>query len=178
MGRGQGWDRCRLYWRTSTDHGETWSEDLPMFEEPLWCVPRNPPITLNSGALLLPVEGLQKEVEGSYFLTRPTADAAWQKTSFTSGGSQPAVIQRKDDSLLSLMRHSLWITQINSRDDGKTWSDATPTKLKNPDSGITMTRLKNGHLVLVYNDSQTSRTPLSIVRSTDEGKTWEKLLHL
>jgi len=37
-----------------------------------------------------------------------------------------------------------------------------------------MTRLKNGHLVLVYNDSQTSRTPLSIVRSVDEGKTWEK----
>lgn len=178
MGRGQGWDRCRLFERASTDHGETWGEDRPLFEETLWCVPRNPPITLKNGALLLPVEGLQGDVEGSYFLTRPAAGAAWQKTSFTSGGSQPAVVQRSDNSLLALLRHGTWITQISSRDDGKTWTDATSTRLKNPDSGISMTRLSNGHLILVYNDSQTSRTPLSIVRSLDEGKTWEKPLHL
>ena len=41
-----------------------------------------------------------------------------------------------------------------------------------------MTRLANGHLLLVYNDSQTERTPLAIVRSLDEGKTWEKPLSL
>ena len=49
-----------------------------------------------------------------------------------------------------------------------------PTAPKNPDSGITMTKLTNGHLLLVYNDSQTKRTPLSIVRSTDEGRSWEE----
>ena len=178
MGRGVGWDRCRLFSRTSTDHGETWSEDQPLFDEPLWCVPRNPPIVLESGTLLLPVEGLQKEVEGSYFLSRAGVDAPWQRLAFTDGGSQPAVIQRSDGSLLALMRHALWITQFSSSDDGKTWTDARPTRLKNPDSGITMTRLASGHLVLVYNDSQTSRTPLSIARSLDEGNTWEKPLHL
>jgi predicted neuraminidase len=41
-----------------------------------------------------------------------------------------------------------------------------------------MTKLANGHLVLVFNDSQTSRTPLSICRSLDEGRTWEKPLNL
>ena len=30
----------------------------------------------------------------------------------------------------------------------------------------------NGHLVLVFNDSETARTPLSIARSVDEGRTW------
>jgi len=178
MGRGQGWDRCRLFSRTSTDHGENWSTDRPLFEDPLWCVPRNPPIVLKSGALLLPVEGLQGEVEGSYFLTRAGVDMPWQRASFTSGGSQPAVIQRDDGSLLALMRHSQWITEISSRDDGSTWTEAAPTKLKNPDSGIAMTRLSNGHLIVVYNDSQTSRTPLSLARSLDEGKTWEKPLQL
>ncbi len=178
MPRGGGWDRCRLFYRTSTDHGATWSEDRPMFAETLWCVPRNPPIALAGGKLLLPVEGSLNDVEGSHFLTRDSVNASWQRAGFTAGGSQPAVVQRSDGTLLALMRHSRFITRILSRDGGQTWSEAEPTTLKNPDSGISMIRLANGHLVLTYNDSQTSRSPLSIVRSTDEGKTWEKPLHL
>ena len=41
-----------------------------------------------------------------------------------------------------------------------------------------MWKLHNGHLVLVYNDSETDRTPLCISRSIDEGRTWEKPLLL
>lgn len=178
MRRGSGWDRCRLMQRTSTDHGHTWSQDRPMFAEELWCVPRNPPARLDDGTLVLPVEGSQNDVEGSRFLTLAPGGDTWQSAGYTPGGSQPAVVQRRDKSLLALMRHARHIMQIESRDAGRTWTDAVPTPLKNPDSGITMTRLVNGHLVLVYNDSQTSRTPLSIVRSLDEGQTWEKPLHL
>lgn len=178
MRRGSGWDRCRLMQRTSTDQGVTWSDDRPMFAEELWCVPRNPPARLDDGTLVLPVEGNQGKVEGSRFLTLAPGSDTWQSGGFTAGGSQPAVVQRRDKSLLALMRHSRNITQIESRDAGRTWTDAVATPLKNPDSGITMTRLANGHLVLVYNDSQTSRTPLSIVRSLDEGQTWEKPLQL
>jgi predicted neuraminidase len=178
MRRGSGWDRCQLMARTSSDHGSTWSEDRPLFEETLWCVPRNPPIILTDGTLLLPVEGSLKEVDGSHFLTLSRGASRWQRAGFTSGGSQPAVVERRDRSLLALLRHSRYITQIESRDAGQTWSQAEPTPLKNPNAGITMTKLANGHLVLVFNDSQTSRTPLSICRSLDEGKTWEKPLNL
>ena len=41
-----------------------------------------------------------------------------------------------------------------------------------------MTHLRNGHLVLVFNDSEADRTPLSISRSLDEGRTWETPLKL
>ncbi len=41
-----------------------------------------------------------------------------------------------------------------------------------------MTRLANGHLVLVYNPTSNDRTPLSIARSVDEGRSWEKPLKL
>ncbi len=41
-----------------------------------------------------------------------------------------------------------------------------------------MIPLTNGHWVLVYNDTETSRTPLSITRSLDEGRTWETPLKL
>jgi len=178
MGRGEGWGRCRLFIRKSADQGNTWSEDKPLFEETRWCVPRNPPIVLKNGALLLPVEGIEDGIDGSDFLIRVAVDAPWQKRGFTPKGSQPGVIERSDGSLLALLRHPLWITEITSKDDGKTWTSPLATKLKNPDSGITMTKLENGHLVLVYNDAIASRTPLSITRSLDEGKTWEKPLHL
>ncbi len=178
MRRGSGWNRCRLFARTSTDHGLTWSEDRPMFDEELWCVPRNPPIVLADQTLLLPVEGLQGKVEGSHFLRLPKGSSTWEKGGFTDGGSQPAVVQRRDGSILALLRHARHITQIESTDGGLTWSKAVDTLLENPDAGITMTRLANGHMVLVYNDSPTSRTPLSIARSLDEGRTWEKPLQL
>ncbi len=178
MRRGSGWDRCRLMIRTSTDHGHTWSPDRPMFAETFWQVPRNPPITLTDGTRLLAVEGIENSQEGSDFLTLAPGASQWQRISFTPGGSQPAVVQRNDGSLLALMRHRGNIRQIESTDGGRNWTDATATALKNPDAGISMTRLANGHLVLVYNDSQFDRTPLSVCRSLDEGRTWEKPLHL
>lgn len=68
--------------------------------------------------------------------------------------------------------------QSESSDGGLSWNPAAPTELRNPDAGIAMTRLRNGHLVLVFNDSETARTPLSIARSLDEAKTWESPLIL
>jgi len=164
--RGSGWNRCRLMARTSTDGGATWSEDRPVLDDTMGGVPRNPPITLADGTLLLP-DGQ------SHFLALAPGASSWQRVGSFSGGSQPAVIQRQDGSLLALLRHSQHITRIESRDGGRIWSAAVPTPLKNPAAGISMTRLANGHLALVFNDSETDRTPLSICRSLDEGTTWE-----
>jgi predicted neuraminidase len=164
--RGSGWNRCRLMARTSTDSGATWSEDRPVLADTMGGVPRNPPISMADGTLLLP-DGQ------SHFLALGPGASSWQRVGSYSGGSQPAVIQRRDGSLLALLRHSQHIARIESRDGGRTWSAAVPTPLKNPGAGISMTKLANGHLVLVFNDSQTDRTPLSICRSLDEGATWE-----
>ncbi len=164
--RGSGWNQCRLMARTSTDQGATWSEDQPVLNDTMGGVPRNPPITLADGKLLLP------DGQSHFLVLEPGADS-WRRVGSYTGGSQPAVIQRRDGSLLALLRHSQHITRVESRDGGKTWSAAVPTPLKNPGAGISMTRLANGHLVLVFNDSQTDRTPLSICRSLDEGATWD-----
>ena len=176
--RGAGWGRCRLMYRVSTDDGRTWSEDRELLDETLWCVPRNPPIALADGTMLLPLEGSLNGQSGSHFLIKRQDVESWQRAGFTTGGSQPAVVQRADGSVLALLRHSRNITRIESLDGGKTWTDAVDTELKNPNAGISMTKLANGHLVLVFNDSQRSRTPLSITRSLDDGKTWEAPLHL
>ncbi|MCL4219497.1 MAG: glycoside hydrolase, partial [Candidatus Hydrogenedentes bacterium] len=47
-----------------------------------------------------------------------------------------------------------------------------------PGSGIAMTRLASGRIVLVYNDSVDERSPLSVAWSTDEGATWAEPLKL
>ncbi|MCA9093249.1 MAG: exo-alpha-sialidase [Planctomycetaceae bacterium] len=176
--RGSGWGQCRLMYRISNDHGETWSEDHPMLQEGVWGVPRNNPLVLKSGRILLPVEAVIGEKEGSVFLGTSDNGKSWEMSPLVLGGSQPALAQRADGSVLALMRQFPKITQVESMDEGRTWSAAVPTTVNNPDSGISMTRLKNGHLLLVYNDSPEDRSPLNIVRSIDDGKTWEKPLDL
>jgi predicted neuraminidase len=171
MRRGSGWNRCRLMVRTSTDHGETWSDDRTLLADTAGGVPRNPPIRLADGSLLLP-DGQ------SHFLALPPGESQWRRVGSFRGGSQPAVVERGDGSLLALLRRSGNIHKIESRDAGRTWSPAEKTPLKNPGAGITLVKLAGGHLVLVFNDSQTDRTPLSMCRSLDEGKTWEHPLHL
>ncbi|HEY0985245.1 exo-alpha-sialidase [Schlesneria sp.] len=178
LGRGQGWDNCRLMSRVSTDHGFTWSKDSEFLDAKLRAVPRNPPVRLASGDLVLPLEANVDGVAGSIFLIGADGGKQWRRGGFTNGGNQPAVIQRNDKSLFSMMRHAPRITQIESSDGGETWTKATPSALRCPDSGITMTRLANGHVVAVFNDSELARTPLSIVRSVDEGRTWETPFHL
>lgn len=176
--RGEGWGRCRLMYRTSTDHGETWSEDKPMLADGIWAVPRNNPLRLASGRILLPVEAVIGKQNGSVFLGTSDNGKTWDISPLVTGGSQPTLAQRADGSILALMREYPKITQVESTDEGKTWTPAVPTTVNNPDSGISMTRLQNGHLLLVYNDSPEDRSPLNIVRSVDDGKTWEKPLDL
>lgn len=176
--RGEGWGKCRLMYRISNDHGESWSEDKSMLPDGIWGVPRNNPLSLQSGRILLPVEGVIGGKGGSVFLGTSDNGKTWEMSPLVSGGSQPTLAQRADGSVLALMREAPKITQVISTDEGRTWTSAVPTSVNNPDSGISMTRLKNGHLLLVYNDSPEARSPLNIVRSIDDGKTWEKPLDL
>ena len=73
------------------------------------------------------------------------------------------------------------IYRADSDDYGKTWSDGYKTGLPNPNSGIDLTKLPDGTLVLAYNPDTSnwgSRSPLSLAISTDNGKTWPKILDI
>jgi predicted neuraminidase len=161
--RGGGWGETRLFYRTSKDHGHTWSKDEPFLgglHEGL----RNVPSTLRSGEQILPL--------ARSFARSGDGGQTWERLGAVDTGGQPTVIERSDGSLLTLLRKGPRIRQAESCDAGRTRSKTVTTELKNPDAGIAMTRLRNGHLVLVFNDSGAARTPLSIARSVDEGRTW------
>jgi hypothetical protein len=68
--------------------------------------------------------------------------------------------------------------QTESFDGGKTWTPARQTDFKNPDAAISLCTLRNGNLVLVWNNNERGRSPLHIARSTDDGETWSQSLML
>jgi predicted neuraminidase len=180
MLRGTGWDACRLFYRTSNDSGVSWTKDQPFYHDTLGWLPRNLPIFVSDGTLVLP---LSDELNGhgvdlSFFLASKDNGTTWTRSGMMRGGEQPTFIERGDGSLLAYLRVRPNIVASESHDSGKTWTEPRATQWKNPDSGISMRRLKNGHVLLVFNNQDNSRTPLHISRSLDDGRTWSKPLEL
>ena len=74
--------------------------------------------------------------------------------------------------LLRATRKIGFICESTSSDGGKTWTPARATPLPNPDSGIDAVKMRDGRVALVYNHSQTARSPLNLALSSDDGQTW------
>ncbi|MFC1636214.1 exo-alpha-sialidase [Planctomycetota bacterium] len=175
--RGGGWGECRLMCRVSNDNGLTWSADKPMIEGG-FLLPRNQPIMLRFGTLALPISGRLNDEKGAFILMTDDHGMKWKSSGPMKGGSQPTIIERNDGSIFAMLRAQPRSKQCISFDQGKTWSAAVDSPLKNPGAGVAMAKLKNGHVIIVFNDSETNRTPLCIARSLDDGVTWEKPIPL
>jgi predicted neuraminidase/peroxiredoxin len=165
------WGRGQLMYRYSDDNGYAWTDDMEL-KMGVGGI-RNAPITLQTGELMVPMSGGKP-----CFLVTRDQGSTWEVSGAIDTGGQPTVIQRSDGSLLCYMRNKPNILQAESRDLGKTWTSPQPSAFRCPGAAIAMCRLRNGHLVLVFNDSSTERTPLSIVLSVDEGATWTKPVSL
>ena len=99
-----------------------------------------------------------------------------------AGNIQPSIVRRGDGSLYTLMRDNgpapKRLQQSESRDRGETWSPVTDSDLPNPGSGAEIISLRNGHWVLISNDTEKSRHSLAVQISNDEGRTWKWKRHL
>lgn len=95
---------------------------------------------------------------------------------------QPTLWEDADGAVHAMMRSGEgFIYRSDSADGGETWCAPYPTGLPNNNSGIDLTRMDDGTLLLVYNPVQESwglRTPISIAESKDNGETWTKLCDL
>ncbi len=73
------------------------------------------------------------------------------------------------------------IYRSDSTDSGESWCEAYPTSMPNNNSGIDLTRLPDGTLLLAYNPINQNfglRSPISLAASRDGGESWEKLCDL
>lgn len=143
--------------------------------------PRCKPTVLPSGRILLPLYTDTFSI--SLMAISDDGGSTWfaGKPMLGFGAIQPAVLRRNDGTLVAYMREngfSQRIRMAESHDDGISWSPVTSSDLLNPGSGLDGVRLRNGHWVLIYNDTTSGRNQLAVSLSKDEGQTWCATRHL
>jgi predicted neuraminidase len=143
--------------------------------------PRCKPTILSTGRILLPL------YSDTYSFSLMAVSDDRGKTWYAGepligfGNIQPAVLERKDGSLVAYMRENGIRDKIRtaeSTDGGVTWGPVGEMEFPNPGSGLDAVRLANGHWVLIYNDTVSGRNSLAVSLSEDEGKTWSHTRHL
>lgn len=88
----------------------------------------------------------------------------------TVGIIQPSVVSLGGQHLRFYARSQTRVGRIaiaDSTDNGKTWTQARYIDLPNPNSGIDAVRLRDGRIVLIFNNSYNQRTPLNLAVSRD-----------
>ena len=129
----------------STDHGATWTKIGPI------SVPRQ-----------LAGDGVCGDA--------PPAVPGSEEWRFTQGIIQPSVVSLGPKHLRLYARSTSLIGKIcaaDSFDAGLTWTQAHPIDVPNPNSGIDAVALRDGRVVLIYNHTNTGRSPLNLAMSTD-----------
>lgn len=94
---------------------------------------------------------------------------------------QPAFIQKKDGTIIAYGRDKgplRYIRVAESTDGGLTWGNFHDLKIRNPESSVSVTKLQNGHWILLCNDldgrdGRHGRSRLTAYISDDEGATWK-----
>jgi predicted neuraminidase len=89
---------------------------------------------------------------------------------YTTGIIQPSVVSMGGKHLRLYARPTALIARVciaDSFDNGLTWTQARPLDVPNPNSGLDAVALKDGRIVLVYNDTPSGRTPLNLAVSKD-----------
>lgn len=186
---GATWSTSLIQAKVSRDGANTWSDPMLLTMEQGMMV-RSRPLALPGGDILLPAyheTGQDTEAVGpdstSLFFRFDAQKHTWTQTNRIGsrlGNIQPSVERVLDDYLVAYCRRGGdysgrpdgRIVRSESRDGGRTWSPGTETEFKNPNAAVEFLRLKNGHLLLIFNDSVKARTPLTIARSTDADRTY------
>jgi predicted neuraminidase len=179
-----------VYGLKSTDEGHTWSEPITVFPQ-LGLYTRQPLVVFQN-KWLFPVyhsaggsitSNAQKD--HSYVEVSSDSGTTWKECDIAGSGGyvQMNIVQISADHLVAFYRSRFadWIYKSESS-DGCTWSNPEATALPNNNASIQAIALKDGHLAMIFNNTQAelkpehadtgSRRILSMALSEDGGKTW------
>lgn len=138
---------------------------------------RTSPLTLPTGRILLP---LYSDGFNACLMAISDNDGeTWRASSpiVGLGPIQPAVVRKNSGELVAYCRDSGSLPQrvlvSRSSDDGETWSPAVDTEIPNPGSSLAVLALADGKWIMVANDTEQGRHRLTVLLSSDEGKTWD-----
>jgi len=153
----------------------------------------NKPIVLETGEWLFPVAVWAPHII-IYFRSPNSHDSGAfvyktidQGKTFTRLGGADApdrhfdehmIYERKDGSLVMLIRTHYGIAQSVSYNGGLDWTKPTDSGLGGPDSRFHVRRLKSGRLLLVNHKNFVGRNNITAMLSDDDGQTWSEGLLL
>jgi predicted neuraminidase len=172
----------------SKDNGVTWSKPEPLFSKP-GAFSRHSALILANGSWMLPISyvtsaGIGEGSETNYSATEITADhgKTWKECVMagTLGKVQPSVVSLDPDHLRAFFRsRASDFIYTSTSSDGCTWTSAVPTVLPNNNASVEAFRLRDGHIVIAFDNSSMRpggndglRKPVSVALSEDNGKTW------
>ena len=190
----------RLWWFWAQEGGgqsDLWStmtED-PSLESPSWSQPRkmcagvmlNKPLVLSTGEWLFPVAAWQSEYSArvlrstDHGATLKQLGAARIPEKVYRNVEEHMLIERGDGTLWMLVRTVYGLGESFSTDHGRTWSDVTPSPIRNETARFFLRRLASGNLLLVKHGpikTRTKRSHLTAFLSADDGRTWSSGLLL
>jgi len=170
--------------RTSADGGRTWSEP-EMLPAGFYGPVRAKPIQL-AGGVVLAGTSVESHRNWTPYVDRSADDGAtWKRSNpFPVPGKpnqiQPTLFVAADGRVVALMRsrNPRVVCRAESRDGGETFGPAEPTVLPNPSSGIDVVKTREGDVFLIYNPTAAGRSPISLARSADDGRTWKRVADL
>jgi predicted neuraminidase len=147
---GNGWN---VWIERSSDNARTWTKFGPI------TVPKD----LDAATKPWP------EPEPDSVSMKPGSDAKPVKRKY-DGIIQPSVIQLEPHHLRFYARSQTLAMKVaiaDSMDDGKTWTQARYIDVPQNNSGLDVIKLKDGRIVMIYNDTSDGRSPLNLAISSD-----------
>jgi len=164
----------------STDGGGHWDKPNRLPEGILGPI-KNPPIKV-SGTLLCPSSSEDHGWRVHFESTRDFGKT-WTSTGPVNDARsidaiQPSILKLGGDHLRAIGRTRQGrLFAIDSPDLGETWGQMRLLDVPNPNAGTDAINLKDGRFLLVYNNSTSHRTPLTIAISEDAER-WTPVLEL
>ena len=182
-----GWSGSSLNLTTSPDEGQSWTSSQRLTLSPFFNISelvRNRPVPLSDGGWLVPIyhECIGKFPELLWL--RDTADGFSATKSRIAGGRsgfQPALAALSTNTALAFLRDCSprrRVSVARTDDAARTWSSPQALELPNPDSGLSALRLRDGRVLVAFNDSTAGRGNLRLAVSEDQGRTWRRLATL
>lgn len=168
--------------RTSSDHGQTWSEAQRLPDGILGPI-KNKPERLADGTILSgsSTETPEKPSKWRLHFERSTdGGRSWTLVKPPDvpdqapiDAIQPSILVHPKGRLQAVGRtRSRRVFETWSDDGGRTWTPVTLGALPNPNAGTDALTLRDGRHLIVYNHTEKGRSPLNVAVSRD-GKQWE-----
>jgi predicted neuraminidase len=178
-----GTEPSRVYVRQSLDGSVTnWSEDVMISNWTRYFAITSPPIQLTSGRWVIPVEyTIPAEYANPGNATHQYSSVWYSDDFFLKGLSahwnqggiidnptkslnELSIVQTSNGNIVGLMRFDsighFWET--TSSDGGITWSNPKQSNIICPNARAHIMRLSDGRILLLWNDNQKERNPISV----------------